>query len=510
MNPGLGMEEPIVDSERLDHLLSQIKDYQITHGFLLKGVRLEQRTTVPCRPVNVSILPTPFPRDLFEDAMDLQDLYTDLYIRASSDPEWLYAVLDPLLKPGSVVKALWDIWIQVQQTGVVQDVVCGIFRSDYMLHHTSRNGPVALKQVEMNTLCIAGACHAERASDLHSHLKRMKDLASIRQQRPASQVRQDEGSLPLNDNMLTLISALKAAHDTYTPSTPHPTCVLMPVQPTNFNIADERPLEYGLWDESIPCYRCDWPDIISQTTLTPDRSLLFQRFDLTFEVSLVYYRAGYEAHEYATPSGISTRLRLELSRAIKCPDVLTHLTTFKSVQAALTHHSALAYLDISPDDQARLAETFMPMFSLADPGCLKLVQNTPEIGDWILKPNLEGGGHNIHGPSIPAFISDLPQSSYADYTLMQRIRPPEQKGVLMLPDQVYQGPVISELGVIGTCLWRRNAEEKGVREVLRKETAGWTFKTKPAGVDEMSVVKGYGCFDCPLLVEKDGAAGSHV
>jgi len=34
-----------------------------------------------------------------------------------------------------------------------------------------------------------------------------------------------------------------------------------------------------------------------------------------------------------------------------------------------------------------------------------------------------------------------------------------------------------------------------------KEVAGWTFKTKPVSVDEMSVVKGYGCFDCPLLVD---------
>jgi hypothetical protein len=34
--------------------------------------------------------------------------------------------------------------------------------------------------------------------------------------------------------------------------------------------------------------------------------------------------------------------------------------------------------------------------------------------------------------------------------------------------------------------------------------AGWSFKTKAAGVDEMSVVKGYGCFDCPRLVDVDG------
>ena len=71
-----------IDPERLDRLITHIKDYQITHGFLLKIVRLEQPTTVPCRPVNVSILPTHFPKTLFEEAIGLQDLYTDLYARA--------------------------------------------------------------------------------------------------------------------------------------------------------------------------------------------------------------------------------------------------------------------------------------------------------------------------------------------------------------------------------------------------------------------------------------------
>lgn len=492
-------DHPALEGQRLNHLLAHVKDYQITHGFLLEGVRLEQPTTVPCRPVSISILPTPFPRRSFEEAIDLQDLYTELYIRACSDPRWLHAVLKPLLENDSIARALWGIWDKVCQAGVVQDIVCGIFRSDYMLHQPTHSDPVVLKQVEMNNTCIAGACHAERASDLHSHLKRMKDLTAMRQGHVDGQ---DEGSLPLNDNMLALTTALKAAHDAYVPVASRPTCVLMVVQPNNFNIADERPLEYGLWDESIPCYRCEWPDILRMTTLTPDRVLLYQHLDLVFEVSLIYYRAGYEAHEYATPSGIETRLRLELSRAIKCPDVLTHLTTFKSVQAVLTHSNALAHFQFSPKDQSRLSQTFMPMFSLSDPGCLGLIQNPSQISDWILKPNLEGGGHNIHGSDIPAYISTLPNSNFSEYTLMQRIRPPPQPGALMLPDHVYQGPVVSELGIIGTCLWRRNAAGRGVKEVLRKETAGWTFKTKPAEVDEMSVVKGYGCFDCPLLVEQ--------
>lgn len=64
------------------------------------------------------------------------------------------------------------------------------------------------------------------------------------------------------------------------------------------------------------------------------------------------------------------------------------------------------------------------------------------------------------------------------------------------PDGRLGGPTVSELGIVGVCLW------KGA-EIIQNTQAGWTFKTKPTHIDEMSVVKGYGCFDCPNLVEEE-------
>jgi hypothetical protein len=43
--------------------------------------------------------------------------------------------------------------------------------------------------------------------------------------------------------------------------------------------------------------------------------------------------------------------------------------------------------------------------------------------------------------------------------------------------------------------------------MLDSSVGGWTFKTKYADVDEMSVVKGYGCFDTPYLVASAESIG---
>lgn len=193
------------------------------------------------------------------------------------------------------------------------------------------------------------------------------------------------------------------------------------------------------------------------------------------------------------------RARLEQSRAIKCPDLLTHLMTLKIMQASLAKEGAVEQF-IPHQDASRIRETFMPMCPLdGSESGRRLRQEAMSPSDgaaYVVKPNLEGGGHNIYGEAVPEFLGSLGREPSGAYTIMRMIEPPETHGLLETPAKHYQGPVVSELGVLGTCLWRRSNNSV---EMLSNKTAGWTFKTKATGVMEMNVVKGNGCFDCPLL-----------
>ena len=59
------------------------------------------------------------------------------------------------------------------------------------------------------------------------------------------------------------------------------------------------------------------------------------------EVSVVYYRCGYGPEDYLSEKQWEARRLLELSMAIKCPNILAQLTTCKKVQQALTMPNAL-------------------------------------------------------------------------------------------------------------------------------------------------------------------------
>jgi hypothetical protein len=311
------------------------------------------------------------------------------------------------------------------------------------------------------------------------------------------------------------------------------------------NICDERPLEYSLWDHDppIPAYRVVFgEEVLARTSLTDSRELLLYQpaspsDTPPIEISVIYLRAGYDPDEYSA-IGYEARLLLERSHAIKCPSILGHLATFKKVQQALCAPGALAHF-LDPADAARIEQTFAPMYPLdasstAGKRGRALASNPQTAVNHVLKPSLEGGGHNIYRRDIPAFLASIPESSWHTYILMELINPVVQQNILLSPRGMYTaddispdgaippapadkrkdpqpadqrpGPTVSELGIFGVCLWERKRKTKapGNRaEILVNTQAGWSLKTKPEAVDEMSVVKGYGCFDCPYLVDEE-------
>ena len=313
--------------------------------------------------------------------------------------------------------------------------------------------------------------------------------------------------------------------------------VLFVVQPRNGNICDERPLEYALWqhDPPIPVYRVIFGDpVLAHTTLSSSRELLYHSPSLAtpVEIAVVYMRAGYEFEEYS-PSGIAARRQLERSRAIKCPSILCHLATFKKVQQELAMPGVLERF-LAPEEAALVSETFVPMYPLdrvSKAGQMgRELASYPETAyDYVLKPSLEGGGHNTYRLDIPGHLAEIPESRWSGYILMKLVNPLVQENFLLTSRGIYDhetaiedmmeedsefekaaaeidpllkqgGPTVSELGVFGVCLWR--GSDDGSNGIMQNYQAGWSFKTKPDYVNEMSVVKGYGCFDSPLLVDE--------
>ncbi|KAL8901349.1 MAG: hypothetical protein Q9207_005244 [Kuettlingeria erythrocarpa] len=379
------------------------------------------------------------------------------------------------------------------------------FSSDYMLHvppHTDGKPPPVpqLKQVEFDTFSISGVVHSTKVRQIHKYFNL---VGSHPYRLPFSQ-----RSYPPNATLYRIINALEAAHLSYG----HPinteanrrAAILMIVQPNNVNTCDERPIEEMLWQREIPTFRVEFAQpVLETTTLGFALELLFcsPHKPEAFEISVIYYRAAYDEAEY-DDTGIAARVQLEKSRAIKCPSIDVQIASSKKVQQELATLGTLERF-LLPEEAARIRKTFMPMYPLDDTEAgwvgRELALNPVTAEKYILKPSKEGGGHNVHGYAIPAYLQRIPQEHWAQYILMERIEPPPDIDNSLLSFRgVSSGPVVSELGILGLCVW-----DEGERDEEKVKDFGqscFMFKTKASGVDEMSVVKGDGYFDSPWLV----------
>ncbi|KAH9960349.1 glutathione synthase [Lactifluus volemus] len=485
---------PDITTEQLDQLTLLAASFALSHSCLyLPPVSPDKPPpSIPESAIHApfSLLPAPIPRHLFAQSLTLQHAYNTLYARVALDT----AFLDQVMGPGGVAdvdeftRELWSAWKSLRDQGIPPPLHLGLFRSDYLLHQPAANDPIALKQVEFNTISASFGGLSQKVAEMHRYLVESTGYFSI------SPLLSSE-NLPPNDNLNGLAKGLAEAHRAYGVSNAQ---VLFVIQPNERNVFDQRLLEYQLFESFRICVtRRTFAELGITASISPSRALLITPVSpglntTPVEISVVYYRAGYTPTDYASSADYATRALLERSRAVQCPSLALQLAGGKKVQEVLTRPGILERF-LSPSEGATaMRESWMRMWGLDD-GTEEAVKRAEEL---VLKPQREGGGNNIYRDKIPALIAQLPHRDRAAWVAMELISPPRHTGAHLVRYGVgrVSARVVSELGVFGWALFGEGRE-------LKEEQAGWLVRTKAEDVDEGGVAAGFSVLDSVLLVD---------
>lgn len=277
----------------------------------------------------------------------------------------------------------------------------------------------------------------------------------------------------------------------------------------------------------IPTYYLPFSLVLTHTSIPSHlstRPLIYtppQSPDNPHEVSVLYFRAGYTPTDYQLPTSWPARLHLERSATIKCPSILTHLAGSKKIQQTLATPSSPhleRFLPSSSPFLSRIRQTFTAIYPLdatpAGQHAIKLATDPAHAISHVLKPQREGGGNNIYGAKIPAFLASLghDERQWRAHILMELIQPPARRNSIFRNGSLVTGEVIGELGVYGVCLWRHGGRERhrGIGEerdtgdarsaVLENWEAGWLLRTKGRASEEGGVAAGFGAVDSVCLI----------
>lgn len=495
------------------------------------GIQVERRkaddpssTYFECAPM--SLLPNAYPKEALAQAQSVATTFNELVDRVSRDAEFLEQTLgggvsemDPFT--AQILQLYKEVYVNGKSNSpaVMADRL-GIHRSDYMLHAEKEGEPYRLKQVELNTIAASFAGLSSKIFSLHRYLTSrfgpdIKEFLDINQKIVTSSTDLAPG-VPENPTLDKIPNGIAVAYNRYiqkhSEGDTSNKVVLFVVQEGETNTVDQRMLEFQLFENhNIPVIRMSLTQAYSKVSITGEGALKLGEN----EVAVVYYRAGYAPTDY--PDGDNgleweARRKLETSRAAKCPSLGYHLAGTKKVQQELARPGVLErfFPDVEEKEKVDgMRACFAGLYSMGDDANAEDLQAAQDVlegnaGNYVLKPQREGGGYNFYGEKLKEKLRENTSrkddgslqlgEQLAEYILMQRLFPPQQRAILLRGGRVEgTGDSVSELGCYGTVVVDANGQ------VVHNEHAGFLLRTKFSNIDEGGVASGFATLSSPYL-----------
>jgi glutathione synthase len=466
----------------------------------------------------VALIPNTFSNSSYEYAQNVQPIINTLIDKISRDKDFLFEHLSPVATADTFVARLLDIYGQLPDEIIKEQVQVGLHRSDYMIN-VDENGKESPLQVEMNTIASSFGCLSKKVGDLHKFLL-TRNSDSIIYQNLLKDISEGQFSedlnlektaklIPNNRSVKMLAFGLAMAHFVFGDTKAH---ILFIVQPGEKNVADQRLLEQELWtSHGVRVDFMTLAQVNSVGLIGKDNSLYISgsnsnsnsgEEDDRVLVSVVYYRAGYTPNDYPSEKEWAAREMIEKSASTKCPSIGYQLAGTKKIQQVLCEDGNLEKY-VSNKDALMLKKCFAAQYSLAP---LLSIVNTETIAaiekaskdgsKWVLKPQREGGGNNLYGKELSDFlVKNINDPLLSGYVLMQRIFPKPQKTAFLRKGELTIMPSISELGIYGVFLG------DGSSTPLLNDCAGYLLRTKQDGVDEGGVASGFSVLNSIILID---------
>lgn len=444
--------------------------------------------------VPFTLFPTPFPLRLYNECLSIQPILNKLLFRLSDKLPYINDQLGKI--NDGLAEKLLDIANYCAQEGLAQPIQSCICRSDYMLDlfkTESGYNNLRARQVEINAIASGMSSLSTTATSIHNYIMSKYHIDDNNR---------DGLFFPTNNSLELVVTGLVDAFNCYGKSDSY---ILLVNEPRSFNFRDHVMIERTI-HQMRPDIRIVRRCITMLTKFKhgPNKELLV---DGNKEIAVVYFRYGYDPTHYLfnNKEAWNLRLLLERSRAIKCPSVNFHLAGFKKFQQVLNTQQELEQF-LYPNESGRLAKVFCKLYSLdqdTEEGKLGLSFGIENYDKLVLKPQLEGGGHNFFGDEVLVKLESLKQEELRQFILMEYINSPKERNWLLKPEQDYgqdarvletQDYLVSELGIYGSVLGSTG-------RILSNKSAGYLVRSKNLGAKENGVASGFAGLSSLVLVD---------
>ena len=360
----------------------------------LRTRALLNRSTVPGDPdypVLVTALPTPVCLQDYRETELLQASLNAVLDKLSLDKDTIVSALEHV--SDEFVQNYLKIYKSLPDSHTAKPVLC-LNRHDYMLHSDDSSDSEAclygrgqFKLVEFNLQAVSMTSFSEGVFHHHNSILRQYGIGS----------ENDHARMDTNGGFAKgFLEAYKLynASQELPPGASPTTFLLMVVDEDRFTFYDQQILMNSAELEGIPTLRVGSRDLVSCYRRDVHTNKLYVHDK---EIAIVYYRTFYTPANFPTPEMWTLRAEMELSAAVNVPNVRHTLVNMKLFQMRLSDPGFLARYTGSAEETSRLGLLFHPTLplDLNPEGDRNAQLGIDHPGEYVLKPQREGGGNNL-------------------------------------------------------------------------------------------------------------------
>ena len=465
------------------YIIDEMIDYLYSNGLIIKN-----KEGIGVKHIPITLYPSPIVKSFFDKIQFYQIAFNKIMDKISRDQQYIEQILTPISEKDEFIKKSLEISKKVSTFENKQKIQCGFFRNDYMVDKVKK----FIYQIEFNTIAVSMFSFSDK-------LKKFYSFFSNKYPEIYERYKDKEIPLEKKDVIPEFSSSLIESIKLFSPENYKNTIIIFVVQENEKNVFDQRTIENELYEKyNIISKRLTLNEIAKNCKVD-------EKGQISYEdkiISLFYFRAGYTPSDYKDEESWKGREMIELSTAIKVPNINLFLTTLKVFQYELTKPDILKkYINeelISND----IIRFFTKIYYLRDMDKEKqkelFNQITSNPHSYVIKPQREGGGNNYYDekiiPLLPKDDSD-PSDELLNSIIMERIEAPEYETLNLIDEKVIVNTINSEFSVYGVII---SSDDK-IYNI--NKSVGFLVRSKDKNAGEGGVIHGSGCVDLPCLMD---------
>ena len=421
--------------------ISQEKILEFIISLYTRGLVYKLKTN-GVKHLPMALYPSPIPKNLFEKIFFYQIAFNKILNKLSNDQPYLEQILEPIASKNNFIQKLLEISKKSFAYEKKQKIKLGIFRNDYLLDKDQK----FLFLQEYKTSLDDFGSHTNILLNFYNYFNEKYPNVFAKYKGKEKEIPQNKGNT-IEKISEAIIEAIKLAFPQ-----DYKTSVVVFITQKKFDF-DLQNLINELYDKhKIKSEKLSLSEINKKITKDEEGNLKLNES----KISLIYFNSGDKEEDYPDEDSWKGRELIELSTAVKVPDINTFLTSFKVFHYYLSKPDIIMhynYNDLIINDILRFFGGIYYIPDLDKEKQTELFNKIQSEPNKYILQSFSGKKNYLTGEKLKSLV---PSEELSNGIILEKVIPPEHETLIIKNENSVVESSVSEYSIYGIILMNEN------------------------------------------------------